>query len=166
MTAALARRLAGLVAAAAVSSALLQRADAASPVADAAMAKDTATVRQLLKGGADVNAAQGDGMTALHWAAIHGDAALAEMLLVAGANVRATTRIGGFTPLHLATQSGRGGGDRAAAEGRGAGQRPDLHRRDAADAGGGVRQRRHRARAGRRPAPSSTSPRRPTGSRR
>ena len=62
------------------------------------MAKDSATVRQLLKGGADANAAQGDGMTALHWAAIHGDAALAEMLVVSGANVRATTRIGGFTP--------------------------------------------------------------------
>ena len=107
MTTALARRLAGLVAAAAVSSALLT-AQSRSPVSDAAMAKDTATVRQLLKGGADANAAQGDGMTALHWAAIHGDAALAEMLVVAGANLRATTRIGGFTPLHLAAQSGRG----------------------------------------------------------
>ena len=87
------------------------------------MARDTATVRQLLKGGADANAAQGDGMTALHWAAIHGDAALAEMLVVSGANVRATTRIGGFTPLHLAGQNGRADGDRTAAEGRGAGQR-------------------------------------------
>jgi uncharacterized protein len=76
-------------------------------VADAAMAKDPVAVRQLLKGGADANEAQGDGMTALHWAALHGDAALAEMLVVAGANVRATTRIGGYTPLHLASQNGR-----------------------------------------------------------
>jgi ankyrin repeat protein len=46
-------------------------------------------------------------MTALHWAALQGDGALAEMLLVAGANAQATTRIGGFTPLHLAGQNGR-----------------------------------------------------------
>jgi ankyrin repeat protein len=46
-------------------------------------------------------------MTALHWAAMQGDGAMAEMLLVAGANPRATTRIGGFTALHLASQAGR-----------------------------------------------------------
>ncbi len=45
-------------------------------VADAAKARDAAAVRALLKTGADVNAAQGDGMTALHWAATNGDAAL------------------------------------------------------------------------------------------
>jgi ankyrin repeat protein len=101
------RRCLGLAAALAVSSALLQAQTSRSPVADAAMAKDLATVRQLLKGGADANAAQGDGMTALHWAALNGEAGLAEMLVVAGANTRATTRIGGFTPLHLATQNGR-----------------------------------------------------------
>src|SRR5215470_3407595 len=76
-----------------------------SPVADAAMAKDAAAVRALIKSGADVNAAQGDGMTALHWAAAHGDAALAQTLLYAGANVRATTRLGGYTALHLASQA-------------------------------------------------------------
>jgi ankyrin repeat protein len=101
------RRVLALAAAVAVSSALLQGQTSRSPVADAAMNKDVATVRQLLKGGADANAAQGDGMTALHWAALQGDAALAEMLIVSGANPRATTRIGGFTPLHLATQNGR-----------------------------------------------------------
>ena len=47
-------------------------------------------VRALLKQGVDVNAAQGDGMTALHWAARQGDVELAQMLLYAGANVRAT----------------------------------------------------------------------------
>ena len=107
MSASLARRLVGLAAAVAASSALLQAQTSRSPVADAAMAKDPTSVRQLLKSGADANAAQGDGMTALHWAALNGDGPLAEMLLVAGANPRATTRIGGFTPLHLATQNGR-----------------------------------------------------------
>ncbi|MEO7134055.1 MAG: ankyrin repeat domain-containing protein, partial [Vicinamibacterales bacterium] len=77
-----------------------------SDIANAAMAKDAATVRKLLKEGSDVNGAQGDGMTALHWAALNGDAELASMLLVAGANVGAKTRIGGYTPLHLAAQVG------------------------------------------------------------
>ena len=107
MTAPFARRIAGLVVATLATSTLLQAQTSRSPVADAAMAGNAASVRHLLKSGTDANAAQGDGMTALHWAAMHGDAPLAEMLLVAGANPRATTRIGGFTPLHLATQNGR-----------------------------------------------------------
>jgi ankyrin repeat protein len=77
-----------------------------SPIADAAMAGDRATVRALLKDGGDVNAAQGDGMTALHWAAMQDDAELAGMLLYAGANLRATTRLGGYAPLHLSAESG------------------------------------------------------------
>ncbi|HKX90006.1 MAG TPA: ankyrin repeat domain-containing protein, partial [Sphingopyxis sp.] len=36
----------------------------------------------------------------------HGDADLAQMLIVAGANVRATTRLGSYTPLYLASQQG------------------------------------------------------------
>lgn len=90
--------------------ALLSAATAApaeSPVADAAMRRDAAAVRQLLKQGADVNAAQGDGMTALHWAAMHGDAELARMLLYAGARKDAATRNGAYTPLHLAAKAGR-----------------------------------------------------------
>lgn len=75
-------------------------------VADAAKARDAATVRTLLKQGGDVNVAQGDGMTALHWAAMHGDAEIASMLLHAGGNWRATTRLGAYTPLHLASQTG------------------------------------------------------------
>jgi ankyrin repeat protein len=77
-----------------------------TPVADAAMHRDAQAVRSLLRQGGDVNAAQGDGMTALHWAAMQGDGDLAGVLLYAGANVRATTRLGGYTPLHLASQSG------------------------------------------------------------
>ena len=63
-------------------------------------------VRSLLKQGADVNAAQGDGMTALHWAARHGDVELARTLVYAGANLKATTRLGGLTPLLMASQIG------------------------------------------------------------
>ena len=78
-----------------------------SPVADAAMMGDVDVVRQLLREGADVNAAQGDGMSALHWAAERGSAELTEMLLYAGATVDAVTRIGKYTPLHIASRNGQ-----------------------------------------------------------
>jgi ankyrin repeat protein len=79
---------------------------AESPVADAAARGDRDAVKALLKQAADVNAAQGDGMTALHWASMNGDLELAQMLIFAGANVRATTRLGTYTPLYLASQQG------------------------------------------------------------
>src|ERR1043165_914737 len=72
-------------------------------VAEAASRGDVAAVRKLIAQGADVNAPQGDGMTALHWAADRGDAALAEVLIKAKADVKATTRIGNYTPLHIAS---------------------------------------------------------------
>ena len=100
-------RLAATAAIVGLTSGVLAAQVSRSPVADAAMAKDAARVRQLLKSGSDAGASQGDGMTALHWASMQGDGAMAEMLLVAGANPRATTRIGGFTALHLASQAGR-----------------------------------------------------------
>jgi uncharacterized protein len=87
-------------------SALLHAAPDASRVADAAMDGDRAAVRALLTGGDDVNAAQGDGMTALHWAARHGDVDLIKMLLAAGANVKATTRLANYTPLLMASEIG------------------------------------------------------------
>jgi uncharacterized protein len=77
-----------------------------SPIASAAQSGDRETVKALLQKGADVNAAQGDGSTALHWAAIKGDAEMTRMLTVAGANVRATTRLGAYTPLYLAAKGG------------------------------------------------------------
>jgi uncharacterized protein len=86
-------------------SALLSAAPA-DTVADAAQLGDRDAVKALLKQAADVNAAQGDGMTALHWAAMKNDADLAQTLLYAGANVRATTRIGNYTPLLLAAKNG------------------------------------------------------------
>src|SRR6187431_1858652 len=68
-------------------------------VADAAMRGDLDAVRSLLKQGADVNAAQGDGSTALHWAAMRDSVEMAQTLLSAGANVKAASRIGALTPL-------------------------------------------------------------------
>ncbi len=83
-------------------SAMLRAAEGTLP--DAAQAGDRAAVLALLKQGADVNATQGDAVTALHWAARRGDAEMARTLIVAGANVRATTRSG---RLHRAAPGGR-----------------------------------------------------------
>jgi ankyrin repeat protein len=77
-----------------------------SPVADAAENGDTALIKQLLKEGVEVNEPQGDGMTALHWAAERGNSELAEVLIYAGANPMAGTRIGQYKPLHLAAKKG------------------------------------------------------------
>ena len=78
-----------------------------SPVADAASRGDAGAVEALLERGADVQTARPDGMTALHWAAMRSDLEMAEMLLYAGANLEATTRIGQHTPLHVAGRSGQ-----------------------------------------------------------
>jgi ankyrin repeat protein len=79
-----------------------------TPLADAARAGDRAAVRKLLQGGADVNAAHGDGMTALHWAAANGDVEMVEMLLHGGGSLVSRTRLGGYTPLALAAEAGHG----------------------------------------------------------
>src|SRR6478672_8478072 len=86
--------------------ALIAAAPSGASVADTAMRGDREAVRALLKQGADVSAAQGDGMTALHFAAERGDAAMTEMLVYAGANIAAVTRIGQYTPLHVASRTG------------------------------------------------------------
>ena len=75
-------------------------------MAAAAMREDVTEVRALMTRGADVNAAQGDGMTALHWAAERGNAELTTLLLQSGARASATTRLGNYTPLHLAARRG------------------------------------------------------------
>ena len=78
-----------------------------APVADAARRGDAEAVRTLLERGVDVQTAQADGMTALHWAAMRSDLDLAETLIYAGANLEATTRIGQHTPLHVASRTGQ-----------------------------------------------------------
>ena len=72
----------------------------------AAKQGDAEAARALLAGGADPNLARGDGMTALHMAALEGHADVVSALLEAGAEVGPTTRIGAYTPLHLASQGG------------------------------------------------------------
>lgn len=76
-----------------------------SPLADAAEKADRPRVRALLKERADANAAQVDGMTALHWAAYHDDADTAKLLIAAGASAKAANRYG-VTPLSLACTNG------------------------------------------------------------
>ena len=61
---------------------------------DAAEQSDKASVRTLLQSRVDVNAAQVDGTTALHWAAYHDDAEMVGLLVRAGANVNAVNRYG------------------------------------------------------------------------
>ena len=78
-----------------------------APLADAAMRRDHEAVRALLATGADVDTPLGDGMTALHWAARHGDLRIARRLLAAGADREAVTRLGRHTPLHIAGRAGR-----------------------------------------------------------
>ena len=81
------------------------RAAGKSDVADAAMRGDTAAVRALIAQKADVNARQGDGATALHWAAYRSNQELTDLLIRAGANPKAANREGS-TPLWLASVNG------------------------------------------------------------
>jgi ankyrin repeat protein len=74
-------------------------------LADAAEQRDRALVRELLAKGADVNAAQVDGMTALHWAVYNDDAETAALLVRSRANVNAANRYG-VPPLFLACSNG------------------------------------------------------------
>ena len=79
-----------------------------SLLADAAQRGDFAAVQDLLKKQSDVNAPQGDGMTALHWASLNGDLMTVDLLLKSKAAVEPATRLGNYTPLHLASSRGHG----------------------------------------------------------
>jgi uncharacterized protein len=78
---------------------------AATPLIDAVKQHDKVAVRALLQKRVDVNAAEGDGATALHWAVYLEDAELVESLVAAGARVDVANDLG-VTPLHLASVSG------------------------------------------------------------
>lgn len=78
-----------------------------STLADTVEVGDSALIAKLMSGKLGVNAAQVDGMTALHWAAYHDDADLGARLLKLGAKADAKNRYG-VTPLYLACQNGNG----------------------------------------------------------
>ncbi|PYR71725.1 MAG: hypothetical protein DMG20_01940 [Acidobacteria bacterium] len=75
------------------------------PLIDAAKNVDREAVRSLLKQGANVNATQADGTTALHWASYRDDLESADLLIRSGANVNARNDLGA-TPLWAACQNG------------------------------------------------------------
>jgi cytohesin len=78
---------------------------ATADVADAVMRGDKAAVEKLVSQRANVNAAQSDGATALHWAVFHSDKEMVDLLLGAGANPKVANREGS-TPLWLASING------------------------------------------------------------
>jgi ankyrin repeat protein len=71
----------------------------------AARRQDHARAAQLLEQGVDVNGAQPDGATALHWAVHWEDLELADLLIRARADVNASNDLG-VTPVVMAATSG------------------------------------------------------------
>ena len=67
--------------------------------------QDWPAVSAQISAKADLNTAQADGATALHWAAYHEKADIVAQLLAAGAKADAANRYG-ITPLLLACQNG------------------------------------------------------------
>jgi ankyrin repeat protein len=77
----------------------------AVPLVEAVKRQDKTVTRALLKQRADVNAADVEGMTALHWAAHWDDLETVKLLLRAGAKAKVGNRYG-VTPLHEACTVG------------------------------------------------------------
>lgn len=75
------------------------------PLIEAVKQHDRAAINGLLDRGSELDAAEADGTTALHWAARLDDLEMVEILLDAGAAVDAPTRFG-VTPLALASNNG------------------------------------------------------------
>lgn len=72
---------------------------------DAVKRGDADAVRTLLRAGVDVNTADPDGTTALHWAALAENLEITNLLLTAGAQPAAPSRYK-ITPLALAAEAG------------------------------------------------------------
>jgi ankyrin repeat protein len=78
---------------------------ASTPLLEAAKNADHEAVRRLLQSKIDVNAAEPDGTTALHWASYRDDLTSAQLLLRAGANPNAANDLGA-TPIWTASVNG------------------------------------------------------------
>ena len=85
----------------------IQGSSAPEALVHAARDDDRSAVSALLQRGADPDAREGDGATALAWAAIRGNSAIAALLLDAGADPDAANALG-ITPLALAIENGAG----------------------------------------------------------
>jgi ankyrin repeat protein len=72
---------------------------------DAVKGGNRSAVRTLIAQKSNVNVAEPDGMTPLHWAVRGGDVDMAGLLLRAGANAKAANRYG-ITPILLAAENG------------------------------------------------------------
>jgi ankyrin repeat protein len=90
---------------AAIASLASAAAQAASPLADAIQNGNDAIARELIAEDTDVNAAQGDGTTPLHWAVYKLDAELVGLLLERGANPNVQNHYGS-SPLAEAVKAG------------------------------------------------------------
>ncbi len=77
-----------------------------TPLHKATVMGAAASVAELLKQGAPVNAVTRSGDTPLHWAAGYGHEEIAALLLESGAEVNLRNSIGN-TPLHIASQETR-----------------------------------------------------------
>jgi len=76
------------------------------PLIEAVKQRNVEHLKALLGIGANVNAPEPDGTTALHWAAHQGELTILNLLLDAGANGTASNRYG-MTPLLLACENGK-----------------------------------------------------------
>src|SRR5690242_9546876 len=97
------QRMVGLGAVALLAAALAQA--ASTEIADAAERGDREAVRKYIQQKLDVNAAQADGDTGLHWAVQSGDLEMADLLIRAGANPSVANHAGA-RPLLMAAVNG------------------------------------------------------------